>query len=83
MGLSEGGLVGYGNGFLPLLEDVVGGVLVGGVGGDTFEQISGLFAQTNGLFTVGIPDNPVMVNVGNCCPFGFPSAPPGSDGIAT
>jgi hypothetical protein len=58
-------LVGYGTGFLPLFEDVVGGVLVGGVGGDAFEQISGLFTQANGLFGVGIVDNPVVVNVGN------------------
>ena len=58
-------MVSYGTGFLPLFEDVVGGVLVGGVGGDTFEQISGLFAQANGLFAVGIPDDPVVVNVGN------------------
>ncbi len=65
-GLAEGGFIGDGVGFVPLVEDGGGGVFVEGVGLDSFEELVGVLSEGGGLFGVGVPDYPVVVNVGDC-----------------
>jgi len=53
LGLGEGGFISNSISSLPLFEDFAGGVLVSGIGFNSFEEISRVFPKTNGLFAVG------------------------------
>ena len=63
--------IGDGVGFVPLVEDGGGGVFFEGVGLDSFEELVGVLSEGGGLFGVGVPDYPIVVNVGDSCPFSF------------
>lgn len=75
-GLAEGGFIGDGVGFVPLVEDGGGGVFVEGVGLDSFEELVGVLSEGGGLFGVGVPDYPVVVNMNDGLLFGLFSSVP-------